>query len=129
MESGQSLIIPDSLLERARQIARRQDRQVQEVVAEALEQGLPLLETASVPDALEREADAFDAMHTAWRQQYPGEYIAVYQGQLVDHDLSFGALLERIESRYPEERVLIRPVRDESEIVYNHRSIRWASAG
>ena len=67
-------------------------------------------------------------MHAAWLEQYPGEYMAVFQGQLVDHDLSFGALLERIESRYPEERVLIRPVLDGADIIYNYRSIRWASA-
>jgi hypothetical protein len=67
-------------------------------------------------------------MHAAWREQYDGEYIAVHQGQLVDHDLSFGALLERIEALYPDEFVLIRPIREESEIVYRHCSIRWVSA-
>lgn len=128
MESGQSLVIPDSLLERARRLARRQDRHVQDVVADALEQGLPLLETAFGPDEWEHQVEAFRAMHAVWREQYPGEYVAVFQGQLVDHDLSFGVLLERIESLYPEESVLIRPVRDEPEIVYNQRSIRWASA-
>jgi hypothetical protein len=127
MESGQNLIIPNSLLERARQLAKRQDRQVQEVVAEALEQGLPLLETSVIPDVWEQEEEAFRAMHATWREQYAGEYVAVYQGQLVDHDFSFGALLERIEMRYPDQSVLIRPVRAESEIVYNHRSIRWVS--
>lgn len=128
MESDQSLIIPIGLLERARRLAQRQDRQVQEVVAEALEQGLPLLETANLPDEWKLEEEAFQSMHAAWLEQYPGEYMAVFQGQLVDHDLSFGALLERIESRYPEERVLIRPVLDGADIIYNHRSIRWASA-
>lgn len=127
MGSGQSLVIPNRLLERARRLAKSQDRQLQEVVVEALEHGLPLLETADVPDEWEREIEAFRALHAAWLEQYPGEYVAVFQGHLVDHDLSFGDLLERIESGYPEENVLIRPVRDEPEIIYHHRSIRWAS--
>jgi hypothetical protein len=126
MESGQRLLIPRNLLERARQVARRQSRQVQDVVVEALEQGLPLLETSVVPEQWEREIAAFHAMHATWHEHYVGEYVAVYHGELVDHDPNFGALLERIETRYPEEFVLIRPIQEEPEIVYYHRSIRWA---
>lgn len=125
MESDQRLLIPRSLLERARQIAKRQSRQVQEVVVAALEQGLPFLESAVVPDRWEQEAKTFLSMHATWQEQYTGEYAAVYQGELVDHDLDFGALLARIETRYPNDFVLIRPLREEPEIVYRHRSIHW----
>lgn len=125
MESGQRLLIPRSLLERARQIAKRQSRQVQEVVVAALEQGLPFLESAVVPDRWEQEAETFLAMHATWQEQYTGEYAAVYQGELVDHDLDFGALLARIETRYPDDFVLIRPLQREPEIIYRHRSIHW----
>lgn len=79
----------------------------------------------AMPNQWEREAKAFHAMHLTWQEHYTGEYVAVFQGELVDHDTDFGALLERIDTRYPEEFVLIRPIQKEPEIVYNHRAIRW----
>ena len=128
MNSGQPLVIPSGLLERAERLAQQQARQVREVVAEALELGLPLLETADTTPELEREAESFRQMHPTWREQYVGEYVAVYQGRLVDHDPVFETLLERIDEKFPTEFVLIRPLLDEPEIVYDHRSIRWVTA-
>lgn len=128
MESGQRLVIPRNLLERAKRLAQRQDRQVRDVVAEALERGLPLLERQSIPAEWEQESGAFRHMHPTWRTEYAGEYVAVYQGELIDHDPAFGALLERVSKLYPDEFVLIRPVQDEPEIIYDHRSVRWAEA-
>lgn len=126
MNTGQRLTIPHNLLERARRLAQQQKRQVRDVVAEALERGLPLLEAPTIPPEWERESEAFRRMHATWREVYNGEYVAVYQGQLVDHDPTFEALLERIGKLYPDDFVLVRPIQDEPEIVYDHRSIRWA---
>lgn len=126
MNSGQRLVIPHNLLERAERLAQRQKRQVRDVVADALERGLPLLEALTVPPEWEQESEAFRRLHTIWREEYAGEYVAVYQGQLIDHDSAFEALLERIDKLHPDEFVLIRPIQDKAEIVYDHRSIRWA---
>lgn len=82
---------------------------------------------AAAPVGWEQEVVAFRRIHATWREKYAGEYVAVYQGELIDHDPSFGALLERIEVLYPDEFVLIRPILDELEIIYNDRSVRWVT--
>jgi hypothetical protein len=121
-------MIPDSLVKRAQRLAKRQERLVDDVVAEALRRGLPLLEESAVPLEWEREFAAFQQMYSTWREQYADQYVAVYGGQLVDHDTSFEVLLGRISALYPDEFVLIRPIRQEPEIVYEHRSVRWVTS-
>jgi hypothetical protein len=74
----------------------------------------------------EREAEAFRRLHPTLWQNYAGEYVAIFQEQLVDHGPDLTALFKRIEERYPDNFVLVRPVREEPEIVYQDRSIRWA---
>lgn len=127
MDTGQPLMIPDSLVKRAQRLAKRQERLVDDIVAEALQRGLPLLEESDLPSDWELEFEAFQQMHSVWGEQFPGQYVAVHGGQLIDHDTSFQLLLGRISALYPDEFVLIRPVREEPEIVYDHRSIRWVT--
>jgi hypothetical protein len=128
MNAGQHLTIPDSLIKRIQRLAKRQERQVDDVVAEALQRGLPLLEEAVVPSDWEPELAAFRKMHSSWREQFAGQYVAVYGGQLVDHDASFPLLLGRVSELYPDEFVLIRLVQEEPEIIYDHRSVRWVAS-
>lgn len=127
MDSGQPLVIPSNLMERARRLARQQERQIHDVVADALQRGLPLLEETSISADQEQEFEAFKQMYPLWRGKFAGEYVAVYGEQLIDHDPALEKLLERIDTLYPDEFVLIRPIHDEPEIVYDHRSIRWAT--
>lgn len=121
MNAQKPLIIPDSLVKRAQRLAERQERPVDDIVAEALRRGLPLLEEAAVPSEWEAEFEAFQQMHPVWRDQYAGQYVAVYGGQLIDHDTNFAHLLGRISALYPDAFVLIRPIQEEPEIIYEHR--------
>ena len=121
-------MIPDSLVKRAQRLAKRQERMVDDIVAEALQRGLPLLEESVVPVEWEPEFAAFQRMHSTWHEQFSGQYVAVYGGQLIDHDTSFELLLGRISALYPDKFVLIRPIQDEPEIVYDHLSVRWSTS-
>ena len=126
MNTHTTLTIPHSLYERARRVAQSQDRDIADVVAEALEQGLPAIEADSKkPTDREREKQTFHRLHPELWQKYPLEYVAVYDGELVDHDPDRVALLQRVDEQYPDLFVLVRQVREEPEIVYEHRSVRW----
>lgn len=61
-------------------------------------------------EAVEREKAAFLAQHPTLLAQYLGEEVAIYQGQVVDHDQDGVALSTRIYKRFPDEFVLISPV-------------------
>ena len=72
---------------------------------------------------LEEEA-AFEAMLTALLAQYAGEFVAIHQQQVVDHDPDELTLFDRICRNYPDEVVLIRPVLATLEPPLNFRSPR-----
>jgi hypothetical protein len=73
---------------------------------------------------IQREEDAFLAMHAELLRSYPGDYVAVYHGQVVDRDSDQFALYQRIEQRYAGKPVLIRQVIPEPEESYTFRSPR-----
>lgn len=70
-----------------------------------------------------REKEAFQQLHATSLEKYAREYVAICSGKLVDHDTDQAALFARIEKQYPNQFVLIRPVRQEPEIVYKSRSL------
>lgn len=127
MATNATVIIPQHLYERVQQIAQRQYRDVNEVVTEMLEKGIsPWEDTTWTTPEREREKEAFQRLHDALLKKHKGEYAAIYNSQLIDHDRDRTALFKRIEENYPDQYVLIRPVNPMPEIVYEHRSIRWA---
>jgi hypothetical protein len=125
MNSSATLTIPSHLYEQAQRIARSQNREVGDVVREVLEQGLSPLEVQTTSPEREREKEAFRRLHPDLVQQYTGEYVAIHGGKLIDHDADKVALLKRIDRLYRDKFVLIRPVQQEPEIVYEHRGVRY----
>ena len=48
---------------------------------------------------MQHEKDAFIAMHPQLVQTYLGEYVAIHQGKLIDHDKDDVELIERMRSK------------------------------
>lgn len=126
MASNSKLTIPSSLYERLQRLARRQRREIPELAAEALAEALSRLEADEVPDDWAFESGAFVQAHPELLERYRGEYVAFHMGRLIDHDPSLTALMIRVDERFPDEFVLVRPVTAEAEITYQLTSIRWA---
>jgi Family of unknown function (DUF6364) len=126
MSAKVTLEIPEQLFERAQRVAQDQQKDVSDVVAQVLDNGLPPVETGSRSANKEREIATFHELHPMLWSKYPGEYAAIHNGQLVDHDSDRVALLDRITKIFPEDFVLVRPIREEPEIIYQTRSVRWA---
>jgi prevent-host-death family protein len=70
----------------------------------------PTFFTAVNNDDMDREIAAYEAQHAELVASYLGQYVAFYQGALVDHDPDQTALLKRIDGRFPSAIVLIRQV-------------------
>jgi hypothetical protein len=79
-------------------------------------------------EAMLREVEAYKAMHSHLVQQYLGQYVAIYQGQVVDHDVDAIALLKRVKKHYPTQIVLRRKVEKQPEPVLQFRSPRFIRA-
>jgi hypothetical protein len=54
-------------------------------------------------------------MHSELVRQFLGQYVAIYQGQVIDHDVDPVALHQRISTRYGGKVVLSRKVQKESK--------------
>ena len=61
-------------------------------------------------EKLQAEAQAFVQLHPQLIQQYLGQFVAIFNGQLIDHDEDFETVFLRIQKKYQDEVVLIRQV-------------------
>jgi predicted transcriptional regulator len=98
-----------ALVERIRDIARETNRDTTQVVETAVEAYLDQLDR----DRIHKETETFWAMQADLVASYSGEYVAMHQGRVVDHDFDIASLEERIAERLGEIPVLIAPVTDE----------------
>ncbi len=75
-------------------------------------------------DKMAKEMNAFRHLHAELWAKFPYEYVAIYQGRVIDHDSNKLSLWERLEQSYRHEIVLMRQVTPEIERVYRIRSPR-----
>jgi hypothetical protein len=63
---------------------------------------------------IEQEQRAYETQHRQLLEAYPGQYVAMIHGSVVDHDADRAALGRRVRARYGNAPVLITPVRSEA---------------
>lgn len=119
-----TLTLPDDLYRQVEQIAQTANRPMQDVLIDSIIQSFPKLHTHDKRAVMEQERQAFEAMYAELLKQYEGQYVAIHQGQVVDHDRDQLALLRRRKQNYPEEIVLIAQVTPNSQRVLHFRSPR-----
>jgi hypothetical protein len=74
---------------------------------------------------MRQETEAFRRLHPELLAKYLDEYVAIHQGQVVDHDIDQLALFLRIDAQYPHTPFLIKQVLPSPEEVYTIRSPRF----
>lgn len=75
-------------------------------------------------DAMKKEISAYHQMHSELVATHFGEYVAVYQSQIVDHDGDPVRLHKRIKTNFPNKVVLSRKVGIDPEPTIHMRSPR-----
>jgi hypothetical protein len=114
--------LSEDLFERAKQYAARQQREISDAITELLDEALPVANGEENGDdnpwsgqeeAMERERQAYIAMHPKLKKKYLGKHVAIFGGQLVDQDDDYAALYARIDKKYPNEFVWLTTVREE----------------
>lgn len=93
-------------------------------VANVVGTDVPTLLDQAVRDYLNRlaeqkivaESKAFRAMHAELLQRYRGQYVAIHEGKVVDHDIDLCALNRRIRSQYGRIAVLLQQVTERPEV-------------
>lgn len=102
------------------QIASEQAVKPEDILEDAVRTYVRGLEQKKI----KAEAAAFRRLHPELVKQYLGLYVAVHNGNVVDHDEDFQALHQRIRRQFGRQPVLLRQVTAESERVLVMRSPR-----
>ena len=112
------IALQPQLMERLEQVAAERAMMPGELLEAAVRTYLRQLER----EKIKAEAKAFRSMHAELVEKYLGQYVAIYDGKVVDHDEDFQSLHSRIRQRFGRQPVLLRRVTAEPERVLVFRS-------
>lgn len=104
------------LVEQVEHLAAERMQTIEDVLRTAVRTYLDKLER----EAIHAETQAFWAMHDELAEKYQGQHVALYKGEVVDHDKDVSHLEERIRKQFGFLPVLIAPVRPGPR-----RDLRW----
>ena len=124
MSKQVTLPIPEDIYNQVESVAATTDRAVVDVLLETISQAFAPFPVNPQRTAMKREIEAYKAMHPELVKNYLGQYVAVYQGKLIDHDPDLVALHQRITAKYPHKTILSRLVQNEAEPILRMRSPR-----
>jgi hypothetical protein len=118
--------VPPQTAEKLRRSAELQGIETSELLVRLVEQYLA--EDTPQPPAgiqsthleqqakIDQEQRHYEAQHAVLKTTYDGQYIAMHDGQVVDHDVARVALSRRIRKQYGKTAVLITRVSDEPKM-------------
>jgi len=106
-------------------VAIRTQRDVAEVLLESITRSFVPFPVDPNRAGMNQNVEAFHALHPTLVETYLGQFVAIHEGQLVDHDSDPISLLQRVRARYPNRVVLRRKVESvpERELRINHPQI------
>ena len=125
-----TLDIPQHVYDKLTKIAETTDRSVEDILIEqaaSVEPDESTFYRHPEHDKMQREVEYFDSHVDELWQTYPNQFVAVFQQQVVDHDVNKSALLRRIRTTHSGAIVLIRQVTGQptpTYRVYSPRLIR-----
>ncbi len=101
-----TIVLRSDLYRVLEQNAQEEARSVSEIVNEAVEHYLREQQRAK----LNREIQAYEALHAELQRKYLGQWVAVHNQAVVDHDQDRVALYRRVRAKYGRTAVLLRQV-------------------
>ncbi len=133
MENEIILRLPNPLYRRVRALATQRQQGIAETVLDIFTDALPYAEKTESPvidltepdEDVDREMMAYIKLHPTLKEIYPGQYVAIYQGKLVDHDADLQHLTHRINHQYGAKYVWISKVEPEAIPTRRFRSPKF----
>jgi hypothetical protein len=116
-----TLTLHPELMAQLESVAAERSIMLDELLATAVRAYLRQVER----EKIEAEAIAFRALHAKLVKQYLGQYVAVHNSAVIDHDQDFQTLHARVRQRFGRQAVLIRRVEVELEPTLVFRSPRF----
>lgn len=112
--------VPSELIKPLEQLAAERGETVSAIVEQLIADYLRHQRHRYLVDEMERFRDA----HAELQQQYGGRFVALRDGQVLDHDPNGGDLYARMRSQYGDLPVLIVEVTDQPDQLFTRLSQR-----
>jgi hypothetical protein len=112
----QTVQLPQDLYEAVHERAKIQRKTADDLVVEWVSEKIGETQLAEADRAFEQEIAAFEALKAELLVQFPGQYVAIYQGQVVGHGDNRLALVKEVYHQFGEvpcyvEKVTLEPPR------------------
>jgi hypothetical protein len=104
---NEPIILQPELRTRLEQSAQQEARTPTDLVSDALEYYFQ----AKQVEKINQEIAVYEKLHPQLWASIPGEWVAIHNGELVDHDVDEVAVYRRIRTRFPRIAVLLRQVK------------------
>ena len=118
------LTLSDEVYEQFLQMAEAEQRSIADVIVDVIAPVSPIFSVDPRRPAMLQEQAAYKTMHADLLRNFEGQFVAVHQGQVIDHDTDELALSQRVRLRLPDAVILIRQVLPQMERVLHFRSPR-----
>ena len=105
------LVIEPQLYSRIKQAADEHKIGVDRILAEALRRYLWELDRRKISE----ESQIYQQRHAELKAQYLGQYIALHNGQVVDHDMDVAVLRQRVRQCFGRKPVMVTLVEEVAE--------------
>lgn len=122
MERDITITLPESLYSQMREWAQATRRPMADLLLDAALQVLPQAHINPNRSIMQQEITAFNAMKGELLTRYAGEFVAMEDGRVVDHDVDQLALAARVGEQHAAAVVLIKQVLPDSPTVLHYRS-------
>ncbi len=120
-----TVVVDPELYERAEKASLEHQLSVDELLTKALRRYLWELDRRKISE----ESKIYRQRHPELKARYLGEYIAMRNGQVVDHDKDFQALYRRIRQRFGYTPVMITQVGETAEPSLTRTGLRMEPDG
>jgi hypothetical protein len=106
-----TITVETELYSRIEKAASKRKANIDEMLSQAIRRYLWELDRRKISE----ESKLYRQKHAELKDQYLGQYIAMHNGQVVDHDLDFSTLRQRIRKRFEHTPVMITLVEEAAE--------------
>ena len=115
-----SITLEPKLQAQLDQTAQRLGKSAEEIASGAIRTHLEELDAHAIAE----EDRAYQRLYPELRERYPQQYVAIYEGRVIDADPDFEELFVRIKKQLSDRIVLMRRVGDSPIEEYHFRSPR-----
>lgn len=113
-----AVVLPHKIYTPLQQVAREQGRHVDSIVEELVEGYLHEYRSQQLLEEMER----FRTQHAQLKKAYLGQFIGLYNGEVLDHDEDGGQLYYRLYEKYGNLPILIVEVTESPEQEFTIRT-------